>query len=119
MPVSSLIWIRVSQSIVFIAVIEPSRETILDLFEPRALEDYVPPPDVDLGLADPVADGYGPRHLIGLMGPSRVALGSDYPFPLGESRPGGLIESLESLAAADRHLLLWGAAMQFLGRSPA
>lgn len=46
---------------------EPSRETILDLFEPRALGDYVPPPDVDLGLADPVADGYGPRHLIGLM----------------------------------------------------
>ncbi|MGD2071805.1 MAG: hypothetical protein PVI57_24280, partial [Gemmatimonadota bacterium] len=46
---------------------EPSREKILDLFEPQALGGYVPPPDVDLALADPVADGYGPRHLIGLM----------------------------------------------------
>src|SRR5256885_14101520 len=27
------------------------------------------------------------RHLIKLMSPERVALGSDYPFPLGEERP--------------------------------
>ena len=33
------------------------------------------------------------RYLVDLMGPDRIALGSDYPFPLGEARPGELIES--------------------------
>ena len=28
------------------------------------------------------------RHLIDIMGPDRIALGSDYPFPLGEHVPG-------------------------------
>lgn len=65
-----------------------------------------------------VHDAVALRHLIDLLGAARVALGSDYPFPLGEDRPGELIESLGDLAAADRDLLLWGAAMQFLGRSP-
>lgn len=31
--------------------------------------------------------------LIGLVGEDRIALGSDYPFPLGEAEPGKLIES--------------------------
>jgi aminocarboxymuconate-semialdehyde decarboxylase len=46
-----------------------------------------------------------------------VALGSDYPFPLGEARPGALIETLESLSAEDRLLLLSGAAREFLNMS--
>src|SRR5207253_9219660 len=33
------------------------------------------------------------RYLLDLMGPDRIALGSDYPFPLGEARPGELIDS--------------------------
>jgi aminocarboxymuconate-semialdehyde decarboxylase len=34
--------------------------------------------------------------LIQLFSPQRVALGSDYPFPLGEERPGELLRSLQS-----------------------
>ncbi len=55
------------------------------------------------------------RGLIKLVGPNRVALGSDYPFPLGESRPGELIESLTELTPADRARLLAGTAIEFLG----
>jgi aminocarboxymuconate-semialdehyde decarboxylase len=32
------------------------------------------------------------KFLLDLVGPDRVCLGSDYPFPLGEERPGTLIE---------------------------
>ncbi|HEX3101223.1 MAG TPA: amidohydrolase family protein [Pyrinomonadaceae bacterium] len=38
---------------------------------------------------DPAALGF----LIDLVGADRIALGSDYPFPLGEAEPGKLIES--------------------------
>jgi aminocarboxymuconate-semialdehyde decarboxylase len=55
------------------------------------------------------------RFLLDLMGPSRIALGSDYPFPLGEARPGALIESLDGLSTEDRERLLWGTAQEFLG----
>jgi aminocarboxymuconate-semialdehyde decarboxylase len=44
-----------------------------------------------------------------------VALGSDYPFPLGEERPGELIRSISELTAEDRAMLLGGAARAFLG----
>jgi aminocarboxymuconate-semialdehyde decarboxylase len=54
------------------------------------------------------------RLLIDLVGVERVALGSDYPFPLGEDRPGTLIESLGlDPAAADR--LLAGNGFEWLG----
>ena len=33
-------------------------------------------------------------YLIKLVGPDRVALGSDYPFPLGEAEPGMMISSI-------------------------
>jgi aminocarboxymuconate-semialdehyde decarboxylase len=54
------------------------------------------------------------RHLVDLMGPDRIALGSDYPFPLGEARPGALIESCE-FAEATRARLLHGTALEWLG----
>lgn len=54
------------------------------------------------------------RRLIELMGVDRVALGSDYPFPLGEARPGALIESLPDLPAGDKDRLLWQNAAAFL-----
>lgn len=56
------------------------------------------------------------RGLIRLVGVNRVALGSDYPFPLGEARPGELIESLSELSPAERQRLLSGTALEFLGR---
>jgi aminocarboxymuconate-semialdehyde decarboxylase len=53
------------------------------------------------------------RALIELMGAERIALGSDYPFPLGEEKPGSLIESIR-LDEATRARLLAGAAREFL-----
>jgi aminocarboxymuconate-semialdehyde decarboxylase len=55
------------------------------------------------------------RCLIRLMGAERVALGSDYPFPLGEAEPGRLIESTEDLSAESKERLLAGTAREFLG----
>lgn len=55
------------------------------------------------------------RHLVRLVGAARIALGSDYPFPLGESEPGRLIDSLEELAPDDRRRMLGGTALDFLG----
>ena len=54
------------------------------------------------------------RHLVQLMGAERIALGSDYPFPLGESEPGRLIESLGDLAPDQRERMLSGSALEFL-----
>jgi len=49
-----------------------------------------------------------------LIGAKRVALGSDYPFPLGEAVPGALIESIPEFDAATRAQLLSGTALEFL-----
>jgi aminocarboxymuconate-semialdehyde decarboxylase len=57
------------------------------------------------------------RYLVGLLGAERIALGSDYPFPLGETVPGELIEGLAELTAAQRQRLLAGTALEFLGLS--
>lgn len=54
-------------------------------------------------------------RLLALMGEDRVALGSDYPFPLGENQPGRLIESLTDLPSRSRDRLLAGTALEFLG----
>jgi aminocarboxymuconate-semialdehyde decarboxylase len=52
--------------------------------------------------------------LLERFGPSRVALGTDYPFPLGELQPAKLIQSI-SLNESDRAKLLGGTALTFLG----
>jgi aminocarboxymuconate-semialdehyde decarboxylase len=54
------------------------------------------------------------RYLISLMGVERLMLGSDYPFPLGEHRPGALIESLSELKASEKERLLSGTALEWL-----
>ncbi len=53
------------------------------------------------------------RYLIELCGAERIALGSDYPFPLGEPEPGRLIESA-GLDEATRGRLLHGTALEWL-----
>ena len=55
------------------------------------------------------------RYLIDVMGREKVCLGSDYPFPLGEHRPGKLIESLQ-LDAVLQEELLFQNALRWLGR---
>ena len=58
------------------------------------------------------------RFLIERMGPDRIALGSDYPFPLGELKAGTLIRSM-AMDDACRDRLLGGTAMAFLGSASA
>jgi aminocarboxymuconate-semialdehyde decarboxylase len=69
-----------------------------------------------------VHDAEALRLLIYLVGAERIALGTDYPFPLGEVAPGRLIESLSELAPAVKRRLLAGTALELLGldreRSP-
>jgi len=65
-----------------------------------------------------VHDAEALQQLIRLFGAERVALGTDYPFPLGEVEPGRLIRSLK-LDAATEAQLLGGTALEFLGLDPA
>ena len=62
-----------------------------------------------------VHDAKALRYLVDLMGAQRVALGTDYPFPLGEHQPGELIDRLEAVSETDRERLLGGSALEFLG----
>jgi aminocarboxymuconate-semialdehyde decarboxylase len=55
-------------------------------------------------------------YLIKLVGENRIAMGSDYPFPLGEECPGQLIESMQQLSRATKERLLSGTALEFLGK---
>lgn len=55
------------------------------------------------------------RHLVDLIGAGRIALGSDYPFPLGEALPGRLIDTLTDLPEQARASMLGGSALEFLG----
>jgi aminocarboxymuconate-semialdehyde decarboxylase len=65
-----------------------------------------------------VHDSDALRLLVKLFGAQRVALGSDYPFPLGEAHAGALIESLEGLSRKEKAQLLSGNAQEFLGLHP-
>ncbi len=58
------------------------------------------------------------RYLISLAGADRVALGTDYPFPLGELEPGALINSMP-FDEKTKSLLLGGSALQWLGLDAA
>ena len=52
--------------------------------------------------------------LINRLGENQIALGSDYPFPLGEHHPGKRIESME-LADSTKQRLLAGTAFEWIG----
>ena len=51
--------------------------------------------------------------------PTASSLGTDYPFPLGEERPGSTIRALDDLDAAVSARMLRDNALDFLGRSAA
>jgi aminocarboxymuconate-semialdehyde decarboxylase len=55
-------------------------------------------------------------YVVNLFGANRVALGTDYPFPLGELQPGKLIKSMH-YDDAIKETLLSGAALEWLGLS--
>jgi aminocarboxymuconate-semialdehyde decarboxylase len=81
-----------------------------------AIDNPVPPREylrriyVDSLVHDPLAL----RYLIDQMGAERIALGSDYPFPLGEAHPGELIEQ-SGFDEPTRARLLHGTALEWLG----
>ena len=54
------------------------------------------------------------HFLHNLFGNDKVCMGSDYPFPLGEHRPGELIESLQ-LEKEIKEKLLYKNALEWLG----
>jgi aminocarboxymuconate-semialdehyde decarboxylase len=56
-------------------------------------------------------------YLIELVGEEKIALGSDYPFPLGEKHPGSLIESMSDLSDRTKQQLLNGSALAWLGKA--
>jgi aminocarboxymuconate-semialdehyde decarboxylase len=53
------------------------------------------------------------NYMINLFGANRIALGSDYPFPLGEHHPGEMIESM-ALDVRTRDWLLADSALEWL-----
>jgi len=54
------------------------------------------------------------KYLVELMGEDKVALGSDYPFPLGELIPGKLIENMDGFSSKTKEQLLSGSALSWL-----
>ena len=50
-----------------------------------------------------------------LFGAQRIVLGSDYPFPLGEDRPGQLVANCSRLSEDEKESILWRNAVSFLG----
>jgi aminocarboxymuconate-semialdehyde decarboxylase len=56
--------------------------------------------------------------LLKMFGANRIALGSDYPFPLGEAKPGELVESMAQLSESARKHLLSETAREFLRIKP-
>lgn len=55
-------------------------------------------------------------YLLKLVGPERIALGTDYPFPLGELEPGKLIASMPYTDEVKERLFS-GTALEWLGLS--
>jgi aminocarboxymuconate-semialdehyde decarboxylase len=54
------------------------------------------------------------EYIVELIGANRVALGTDYPFPLGELEPGKLIREM-AFDEATKLKLLSGSALEWLG----
>ncbi len=61
-----------------------------------------------------VHDEQALSFLIDRLGENQIALGSDYPFPLGEHHPGKLIEGMD-LPDSTKQRLLAGTALEWLG----
>ncbi len=56
------------------------------------------------------------KYLVDVMGPEKLALGTDYPFPLGELQPGKLIES-SGYSDDIKARMLSGTALEWLNVS--
>lgn len=54
------------------------------------------------------------QFLVQTLGENSIALGTDYPFPLGEAEPGKLIQSTTSITQKQKQRMLSGTAMEWL-----
>ena len=54
-------------------------------------------------------------YIISKVGMEKIALGTDYPFPLGELEPGSLIDEMEDLSADNKDMLYCRNALNWLG----
>ena len=61
-----------------------------------------------------VHDADALRLLLKMVGEERIALGSDYPFPLGEAIPGELVHKTP-MSDSDKELVFSGSAKEWLG----
>ena len=48
------------------------------------------------------------------MGVNQIALGTDYPFPLGENVPGEIVQNSKSLSTEMKERLYNGTALEWL-----
>ncbi|MEM1347268.1 MAG: amidohydrolase family protein [Myxococcota bacterium] len=62
-----------------------------------------------------VLDRKALEFLVELMGAEHIALGTDYPFPLGELEPGQLIETTKRFTPEQKERMLSGTALEWLG----
>jgi aminocarboxymuconate-semialdehyde decarboxylase len=61
-----------------------------------------------------VHDSESLNFLLDNVGANQIALGTDYPFPLGENPPGKIIKKIDSISTSDRKRLLHGTALEWL-----
>ena len=54
------------------------------------------------------------QFLINKVGTKQIALGTDYPFPLGETIPGDIISKIKSISKKDKERLFYGTALEWL-----
>lgn len=88
-----------------------SRPDLVATMDDRSPRSYLERIMVDSLVQDPAML----RYLIDLLGPAAIALGSDYPFPLGERHPGTTIDGVVGMDAATRDRLMRRNALRFLG----
>lgn len=62
-----------------------------------------------------VHDSNALSYLLKVFGAERIALGSDYPFPLGEAEAGRMIEAMPDISAREKTQLLSATGSEFLG----
>ncbi|MGQ0740372.1 MAG: amidohydrolase family protein [Bacteroidota bacterium] len=88
------------------------RPDLVAVDNPINPKDYIGRFWVDSLVHDRKAFGY----LLDVMGEDTICLGSDYPFPLGEHKPGRLIEKMD-LGKKTTRKLLYRNALDWLGLS--
>ncbi len=54
-------------------------------------------------------------HIINVVGPSQMVLGTDYPFDMGQDNPVDLVEAVSGLSASDLSAIKGANALRLLG----